>query len=75
MKNASLIINAILVVAVIILFWLVLSNKTNNASKQAISGKNAFTKGKLPIAYVNIDSLLLNYQFAKDANESLIKKQ
>jgi outer membrane protein len=75
MKNASLIINAILVVAVIILFWLVLSNKTNNSAKQAVSGKNAFTKGKLPIAYVNIDSLLLNYQFAKDANESLIKKQ
>jgi len=75
MKNASLIINAILAVAVIILFWLVLSNKTNSTAKQAVSGKNTFTKGKLPIAYVNIDSLLLNYQFAKDANESLIKKQ
>jgi len=75
MKNVSLIINAVLVVAVIILFWLVLSNKTNSTAKQAVSGKNAFSKGKLPIAYVNIDSLLLNYQFAKDANESLIKKQ
>lgn len=75
MKNASLIINAVLVVAVIILFWLVLSNKTNNSVKLAVNGKSAFTKGKLPIAYVNIDSLLLNYQFAKDANESLIKKQ
>lgn len=29
----------------------------------------------LPIAYVNIDSLLLNYTFAKNANEALIKKQ
>ncbi len=75
MKNASLIINAILAVAVIILFWLVLSNKTNSNVKQLVTGKNAITKGKLPIAYVNIDSLLLNYQFAKDANESLIKKQ
>jgi outer membrane protein len=30
---------------------------------------------RLPIAYVNIDSLLLNYQFAKESNESLMKKQ
>ena len=30
---------------------------------------------KLPIAYVNIDSLLLNYQFAREANEGLVKKQ
>ncbi|MBP1637709.1 MAG: outer rane chaperone Skp (OmpH), partial [Bacteroidetes bacterium] len=29
----------------------------------------------LPIAYVNIDSLLLNYTFAKNANEALTRKQ
>src|SRR5665647_263006 len=75
MKNLSLIMNAILAIAVIVLFWLVLSNKSNETAKQIVSGKNSVTVGKLPIAYVNIDSLLLNYQFAKDANESLIKKQ
>lgn len=30
---------------------------------------------RLPIAYVNIDSILSNYNVAKDANELLIKKQ
>ena len=30
---------------------------------------------RLPIAYINVDSLLLNYQFAKDANEVLIKQE
>ena len=30
--------------------------------------------GLLPIAYVNIDTLLANYNFAKDANNSLIEK-
>lgn len=75
MKNASLIINAVLAIAVIILFWLVLSNKPNSTTSHAIYGKNTIAKGKLPIAYVNIDTLLLNYQFSKDANESLIKKQ
>ena len=75
MKNVSLIINAILAIAVVILFWLVLGNKSNPAAKQLITGKGTVTTGKLPIAYINVDSLLLNYQFAKDANESLTKKQ
>jgi outer membrane protein len=30
---------------------------------------------KLPIAYLNTDSLLVNYLFAQDANEKLMKKQ
>jgi len=75
MKNLSLILNAILAIAVIILFWLVLSNKNVAVNKQAVMWNDTISKGKLPIAYINIDSLLLNYQFAKDANESLIKKQ
>jgi outer membrane protein len=75
MKNLSLIINAVLAVAIVVLFVLVLSNKSNSATKQSATGKDQVISGKLPIAYVNIDSLLLHYQFAKDANESLIKKQ
>ena len=75
MKNLSLIINAVLTIAVIILFWLVLGSKSNTVAKQLITGKGAVATGKLPLAYINVDSLLLNYQFAKDANESLTKKQ
>ena len=29
----------------------------------------------LPIAYVNVDSLLLNYNYSKDLNEIILKKQ
>lgn len=29
---------------------------------------------RLPVAYINVDSLLANYNFAKDLNEELIKK-
>lgn len=75
MKNVSLILNAILAIAVIVLFVIVLGGKTTAVNKQIISGKDSVGYGKLPIAYINIDSLLLNYQFAKEANESLIKKQ
>jgi outer membrane protein len=67
--------NAVLAVAVIILFWLVLSSKSTTEIKRVVTGSDSISGGKLPIAYINIDSLLLNYQFAKDANESLIKKQ
>ncbi len=30
---------------------------------------------QLPIAYINVDSLLVNYNYAKDLNEALLRKQ
>lgn len=75
MKNLSLIINAVLAVAIIVLFVLVLGHKSNTAVNQTVADKNSVNLSKLPIAYINVDSLLLHYQFAKEANESLIKKQ
>ena len=33
------------------------------------------TLSTLPIAYINIDSLLVNYNYAKDLNEALLRKQ
>ncbi|MDD2286578.1 MAG: OmpH family outer membrane protein [Paludibacter sp.] len=75
MKNILLVLNSILVVAVIVLFVLVLGNKNHNSVNGKLSGKDSTVSVHLPIAYVNIDSLLLNYQFAKESNESLMKKQ
>jgi outer membrane protein len=75
MKNLSLIMNAVLAIAVVILFILVLGSKTPAVNNRIAIGKDSTSYTKLPIAYINIDSLLLNYQFAKEANESLIKKQ
>ncbi len=75
MKNLSLILNGILLIAVIILFVLVLG-KSNNGSIPAVVKKgDSLAIQKMPIAYINIDSLLLNYTFAKNANEALISKQ
>jgi outer membrane protein len=75
MKNLSLIINAILAAAVIVLFILVLDHKSNSSDTEFVAAKNQIYPVKLPIAYVNVDSLLLHYEFAKESNESLIKKQ
>lgn len=74
-KNLSLILNAILLIAVIILFILVLGNKSGKADKADEAKSDSTVVVNLPIAYVNLDSLLLNYTFAKNANEALISKQ
>lgn len=73
-KNLSLILNAILLIAVIILFILVLGNKQGKHDA-VVQKSDSTVVVNLPIAYVNLDSLLLNYTFAKNANEALISKQ
>lgn len=74
-KNLSLILNGILLVAVVVLFVLVLGNKRTAGNQVATGKKDSVSSAHLPVAYVNIDSLLLNYTFAKNANEALISKQ
>lgn len=75
MKNLSLIFNGILALAVIALFIIVFTKGASTSTNGTAFTKEQIKSGKLPIAYVNVDSLLSNYQFAKDANESLIRKQ
>jgi len=75
MKNISLIVNAVLLVAVVVLFILVLGSRSGNSVPGIQFGSDSTLTVKLPIAYINVDSLLLNYQFAKESNETLLKKQ
>ncbi len=75
MKNLSLILNGILLIAVIILFILVLGKKSAAEATNVVKEGDSLVVQKMPIAYVNIDSLLLNYTFAKNANEALISRQ
>ena len=52
-------------------------NKKNNTTEKSAKTPAAQTTsilGKLPIAYVNIDSLLQKYNYAKDLNESLLRR-
>ncbi|MFV0392662.1 MAG: OmpH family outer membrane protein [Paludibacteraceae bacterium] len=74
-KNISIILNAVLLVAVIILFFLVLGNRQGKKTDNVAQKSDSTTTVNLPIAYVNIDSLLINYTFSKNANEALISKQ
>ncbi|MDR0825100.1 MAG: OmpH family outer membrane protein [Prevotella sp.] len=76
MKNISYIINGVLAVAIIVLFILFFTSNKGNAGNGETSLKYAEgdSTGVLPIAYVNVDSLLMNYNYAKDANDALMKK-
>ena len=73
MKNLSLVINGILAIAIIVLFILFFKTKTNTENAPSLKFENDTTV-TLPIAYVNIDSVLTNYQYAKEASDALMKK-
>jgi len=74
MKNIPYVINGILAIAIIILFVLFFSNKNNDTRENpSVKFENDSTV-TLPIAYVNIDSVLINYQYAKEASDLLMKK-
>jgi outer membrane protein len=67
MKNTSLIWNAILTVAVGVLFFLHFKSTSPTASTTSGSSKS--------IVYVNTDSLLANYDYFKDAMKELENKR
>jgi len=71
--NKNYIINGVLGIAVIILFILHFTDK-KRVSKDNIVVTGDSTVAKLPVAYINTDSLLLNYGYAKDLNETLLRK-
>lgn len=75
MKNVSLILNAVLVLAVVVLYILVLSDRKKGGQPGQFMINDSTMVGTLPVAYINVDSLLINYQFAKESNEALMKKQ
>lgn len=75
MKN-SYIISAILALALIVLYVLhFTSSKSASENEKNIAEMMNDSTITLPIAYVNVDSLLLNYNFAKDLNEALMRKE
>jgi outer membrane protein len=75
MKNISYIINGVLAVAVIVIYVLhFTSGSTKEEKGKVIKFDAADTTATLPIAYVNVDTILANYNLAKDANENLMRK-
>ncbi|GAB3539258.1 OmpH/Skp family outer membrane protein [Spirosoma fluminis] len=70
MKNASLILNVILTIAVAVLYYLHFKDRQPEAAPVA----PVEAKGK-SIVYVNVDSLLTKYEYFKDTQKVLESKR
>ncbi len=75
MKNINYVINGVLAVAVVILFVMQFSGKKESTVAPAFTAKGDSTAQRLPVAYVNVDSLLQNYNYSKDLNERIVRMQ
>ncbi len=75
MNKIQIFIDSILSIAIIALFVLIFTGKP----EAGVSTESTATFPKedltIPVAYLNLDSVLLNYQFAIEANEKLMTKQ
>lgn len=71
MNKIQILVNVILVAAVATLFVLYFSNKSNDSIPTDTPAQAEI----MPVAYLNVDSLLANYVFAQEASEKLMKKQ
>jgi outer membrane protein len=76
MKKTNIIINIVLAIGLIVLYILHFTMGGSSKISNKVSGSDTISYGaQLPIAYINVDSLLLNYNYSKDLNEVLIRKR
>ena len=71
MKNLSLVLNVVLLIAVAVLFYLHFSNRNQTVTAEGRTVVAGVPRAKTVIAYVNSDSLLNNYAFFKDIEVEL----
>lgn len=74
MNKPLLLLKTAIALSSAVLLFTQCSNK-KSVPQDSIPFDTTVTKGKLPIAYINVDTLLAYYQLAKDANEQLLQGQ
>ena len=68
-------IEAILAVAIIILFVFQFSDNKKSSGANTVVSENRETSGEImPMAYIDIDSLMSNYTYSIDLNEQIAKR-
>ena len=79
MNKFQIIVDVVLIAAVAMLFYLFFTNPSCSSVSVVPASSDsqpcAVVDKPMPIAYVNLDSLLANYVFAQEANEQLMTKQ
>ncbi|MEL7589206.1 MAG: OmpH family outer membrane protein [Prolixibacteraceae bacterium] len=73
MKNTSLILNLVLLIAVLVIYVLHFTSAKGNSSTD--KGGTASQQTDLKIAYVKVDSLIMNYDLAQELHDSFTKNQ
>jgi outer membrane protein len=73
MKNLSLILNAVLIVAVGVLYYLHFSSGHN--AKKSNDSASTHVASNVPIVFINIDTLLNNYDYYADLQNEILDKQ
>ena len=75
MKNSSHIINAILIVAVGVLFYLHFADKKSSPKKEILAIPNSASKSGIAIAYFDLDSLNEHIAFIKNNRKVMEAEQ
>lgn len=75
MKNISIILNVVLIVAVLVLYGLYFRNSGSSSTPANGSEKSALTAPSGSIVYINTDTLLANYKLLEDAKGELLGKR
>lgn len=75
MKNLSIVLNAVLLVAVIVLYVLYFSNRQTTTGGVVLSNDGNGSAVATKIVYINTDTLMNNYLLAVELNEAFLKKQ
>ena len=76
MNKISIIIDTLLCAAVVVLYVLFfIGKKSTEPVVVNAEGEVVAVQQELPVAYLNLDSLLVNYSFAIEANDKLMSKQ
>jgi len=74
MKNSSLILNVVLLVAVIVIYVLHFTSGKSSAKDDVLVGGPAQLTD-MKIAYVKVDSLIVNYDLAQQLHDEFTKNQ
>ncbi len=75
MNKIQIILNVVFAAALVALFVVVYGIKTKPCCNHGAAGTAVVAEGNMPIAYLNVDSLLVNYVFAQEAQDKLYNKQ
>jgi outer membrane protein len=75
MKKSSLIVNIVLGVALVLIYILHFTSGQSGDSATEVADNSVSGQSGLKIAYLKVDSLILNYDLAQELHDGFTKKQ